>query len=41
MVVRSKTQSEKVRHADMPRCELYEPGDWKTRWADMYKLKSE
>ncbi len=32
MVVRSKTQSSKVRTPDMERCELYKPGDWKTRW---------
>lgn len=31
-VVRSKTQSDKVRRADMERCELYKEGDWKTRW---------
>ena len=32
MVVRSKTQTSKVRRPDMERCELYKPGDWKTRW---------
>lgn len=32
MVVRSKTQNEKIRRADMQRCELYKSGDWKTRW---------
>lgn len=31
-VVRSKTQFDKVRRPDMERCELYKPGDWKTRW---------
>lgn len=30
-VVRSKTQSEKCRKPDMPRCELYRPGDFKDR----------
>ena len=32
-VVRSKTQSKRARFPDMERCELYEKGDWKTRWA--------
>lgn len=32
VVVRSKTQSDKVRRPDMERCELYKAGDWKTRW---------
>lgn len=32
MVVRSKTQTSKVRTPDMKRCELYEAGDWKTRY---------
>ena len=32
MVARSKTQNEKVRRPDMPRCELYEAGDFKTRY---------
>lgn len=32
MVVRSKTQSDKVRRPSMERCELYKAGDWKTRW---------
>lgn len=32
MVVRSKTQSEKVRYPEMERCELYEPGDFATRY---------
>lgn len=32
MVVRSKTQTSKVRRPDMERCVLYKPGDWKTRW---------
>lgn len=32
MVVRSKTQSDKVRRPDMECCELYKAGDWKTRW---------
>ena len=31
-VVRSKTQSDKVRRSDMERCELYKAGYWKTRW---------
>ena len=30
-VVRSKTQSQKVRYENMKRCELYEPGDFATR----------
>ena len=30
-VVRSKTQSEKVRTPEMERCELYAEGDFKTR----------
>lgn len=31
MVVRSKTQCEKVRRFDMEKCELYEKGDFKKR----------
>lgn len=31
-VVRSKTQSEKVRRPEMSRCELYKAGDFATRW---------
>ena len=31
-VVRSKKQSEKVRRPEMSRCELYEVGDFKTRY---------
>jgi len=31
-VVRSKTQTSKVRRPNMERCELYKAGDWKTRW---------
>ena len=33
MVVRSKTQKEMERRPDMIRCELYETGDYKTRYA--------
>lgn len=32
MVVRSKTQSSKIRMPGMERCERYKPGDFKTRW---------
>lgn len=32
MVERSKTQASKVRRPEMLRCELYQPGDWETRW---------
>lgn len=32
MVVRSKTQSDKVRRQDMERCELYKEGNLETRW---------
>lgn len=32
MVVRSKTQSDKVRRSDMERCELYAAGDFATRY---------
>lgn len=32
MVVRSKSQSSKIRMPDMERCERYKPGDFKTRW---------
>ena len=34
-VVRSKTQTSKIRRPDMERCELYEFGDWATRWAHL------
>lgn len=34
MVVRSKTQTSKVRRPDMERCELYKPGDWKNPLGD-------
>lgn len=39
MVVRSKMQSEKARFPHMERCELYEEGDWKTRWNDTLSVK--
>ena len=32
VVVRSKTQSLKVRRPDMERCELYKPGDFAHRF---------
>ena len=32
MVTRSKTQGEKCRKPDMPACELYEAGDFATRY---------
>ena len=32
VVERSKTQTEKARRPYMARCELYEKGDFKTRW---------
>lgn len=32
MVERSETQTSKIRRPNMERCELYKPGDWKTRW---------
>ena len=32
MVVRSKEQDEKCRKPDMPRCELYEAGDFQHRY---------
>lgn len=32
MVVRSKTQSKKARYPEMERCELYELGDFGTRY---------
>lgn len=31
-VVRSVTQSSKIRRSYMHRCELYKVGDWATRW---------
>ena len=34
-VVRSKTQTSKIRRPDMERCELYEFGDWAARWAHL------
>lgn len=34
MVVRSKTQKEKVRRPNMERCELFEPGDFQHRYDD-------
>lgn len=37
MVVRSKTQTSKVRRPDMMPCELYQPGNWATR----YKTREE
>ena len=40
MVVRSKSQSNRCRLPNMDRCELYEAGDWKTRWeTEMQKEK--
>lgn len=39
MVVRSKTQSKKARQPEMERCELYEAGDWKTRYQDGIKAE--
>lgn len=36
MVVRSKTQTSKVRRPDMERCELYKPGDWKPAGRQSY-----
>lgn len=35
MVARSKTQSEKARYPEMERCELYEAGDFATRYQNI------